>query len=84
MFVQCKWVVSHNSRNLYRISKVGTEIPFNAPILCTKFQLDPSVRSHFIAIFLSVQKDEKKTNLNETLGTRILNTAGAICVNFGM
>jgi len=52
--------ISHNSRNLYRIcTKVGTEIPFNVPVLCTKFQLDPSMRLRFIAIFLSVRKDEE-------------------------
>jgi len=42
---------------------------------------------HFIAIFLSVQKDKEETkrrNLNETLGGRIAKTAGAICVKFGM
>jgi len=62
----------------------GTEIPFNAPVLCTKFQLDPSMRLRFIVSFLSVRKDEKMKNLNETLGARISKTAGAICVKFGM
>jgi len=52
--------ISHNSGNLYQIrTKVGTEIPFNAPVLFTKFQLDPNMRLRFIAIFLSVQKDEE-------------------------
>jgi len=81
--------ISHNSGNLYRIfTKVDTEIPFDAPVLCTKFQLDLSMRSRLIAIFLSVQKDQeykkKKRNLSEILGTRISKTAGAIYVKFGM
>jgi len=51
--------ISPNSGNLYWIcTKVGMEIPFNAPILCTKFQLDSSMRSRFIVILLSVWKDE--------------------------
>ena len=52
--------ISHNSGNLSRIcTKVGTEIWFNVPILCTKFQLEPNMRSRFIAIFWSVQKDKE-------------------------
>jgi len=52
--------ISHNSRNLYRIgTKVGTEIRFKVPVLCTKFQLDPNMRWHFIATFLSVRKDKE-------------------------
>ena len=30
------------------------------PVLCTKFQLDPSMLSRFIVIFLSVQKDKEQ------------------------
>jgi len=52
--------INHNSGNLYWIcTKVGTEILFNPPVWCTKFQLDPSMGSCIIAIFLSVQKDEE-------------------------
>jgi len=47
--------ISHNSRNLYwSCTKVDTEIHFNVPVLCAKFQLDPSMHSHFTAIFLRV------------------------------
>jgi len=43
------------------------EIRFNVSVSCTKFQLDPSMHSCFIAIFLSVQKnqEEKKTKIFE-------------------
>jgi len=52
--------ISDNSRNHQWIcSKVGTEIHFNAPVLCTKFQIDPSMHSRFMAIFISVRKDEE-------------------------
>ena len=52
-------------------------------------QLDPSMHSRFVAIFLSVWKDknkkkQKQRNLNETLSTCILKMAGAICIKFGM
>ena len=63
------------------------EIHCNEPDVCIKFQLDPSMLPHFIAIFLSVRKDKqdkKRRNLNETLGARILKTAEAISVIFGM
>jgi len=56
----CFTRISHNSGNLYWIcTKVDMEIPFNVPVLGTKFHLDPSMCSHFIAIFLSVRKDEE-------------------------
>jgi len=52
--------ISHNSRNNQQIcTKVGTEICFNAPVLCTTFHLDSSMHSSFIVIFLSVWKDEE-------------------------
>ena len=39
-------------------------------VLCTKFQLDPSMHSHFIAIFFKSAKRRRiRKNLNETLGT---------------
>ena len=83
-----KWTISYNSGNLYRIcTTVGTKILFNAPIQCTKLQLDPSMHLCFIAIFLRVQKDEeweeKWRNLNKTLGACIAKTAIAICIKFG-
>jgi len=34
-------------------------------VLCTKFQLDPSMHSSFIVTFLSVGKDEEERNLND-------------------
>ena len=41
--------IRHNSINLYQIpTKIGTEMCFNMPFLCTKFQLNPSMYFHQI------------------------------------
>ena len=43
------------------------EIRFNMPVLCATFWLDPSMGSRFIAILLSVQKDEEQEEKNEEI-----------------
>ena len=43
------WKIDHNSINLYWIpTKLSTEVHFNKPFRCVKFQLDRSKHSHFM------------------------------------
>ena len=46
---------------VYRIpAKVCTEMRLYTPLLCAKFQGDRVWRSRFIAVFVSVRKEEEK------------------------
>ena len=52
-----------NSLPVYRIpAKVGTEMCLYTPFMCTKFQGNRILRSRFIAVFVSVRKEEEKKN----------------------
>ena len=45
-------ITGHNSTILYQIpTKLGTEIHFNEPFKCAKFQLDQSTHLYFMANF---------------------------------
>jgi len=60
--------IGHDSGNLSQIcTKVGKEICVNVSILYTKFQPDPSMHLCFLAIFLSVQRDEKSKKKSEEI-----------------
>ena len=49
---------------VYRIpAKVGTEMRLYTPLLCAKFQGDRIWRSRFIAVFVSVRKEEERINV---------------------
>ena len=46
---------------VYRIpAKVGTKMRLYTPLLCAKFQGNRIWRSRFIAVFVSVRKEEEK------------------------
>ena len=82
-------IISHNSMNVHRIStKLGTEIRYNKPFNCAKFQLDWSTHSCFIADFAKCAKErsrrKKQRKKTLTLVARISEMAGAIFFNFGM
>ena len=54
-------MIAHNSFPVYRIlAKVGTEIRLYTPLQCAKFQGNRILRSRFIAILVSVRKEEEK------------------------
>ena len=42
------------------LAKVGTEMRLYTPLLCAKFQGNRIWRSRFIAVFVSVRKEEEK------------------------
>ena len=53
-------IIGHNSVNVHRIpTKLGTEIRFNEPFKCAKFQPDPSTHSCFIAKCAKRSEEEK-------------------------
>ena len=73
-------IIGHNSVNVHRIpTKLGTEIRFNEPFKCTKFQPDWSTNSRFMADFAKCAKRRKK---NPNFGRSYL--AGAIFFKFGL
>jgi len=78
--------IKHNSVNLYHIlTKLGMEMCFNKPFVCTKFQLDLSMHLNFIAENAKCAKlRRKKENYFEILVACILGLARAICFKFGM
>ena len=54
-------IIAHNSLPVYGIpAKVGTEMRLYTPLLCAKFQGNRITRSRFIAVFVSVRKEEEK------------------------
>ena len=76
-------IIGHNSVNVHRIpTKHDTEICFNEPFKCTKFQPDWSTNSRFMADFAKCAKRRRKKTL--TLASRISEMAGAIFFKFGM
>ena len=80
-------IIGHNSVNVHRIpTKLGTEIRFNEPFKCTKFQLDWSTNSRFMADFAKCAKRRRKKMKKKplTLAARISEMAGAIVFKFGM
>ena len=56
------------------------------PLLCAKFQGNRIWRSHFIAVFVSVQKEEEKNpkKLSQFLKSHISGTLEVISLKFGM
>ena len=51
---------------VYRIpAKVGTEMRLYTPILCAKVQGNRILHSRFIAVFVSVRKEEEKLEEEE-------------------
>ena len=76
-------IIGHNSINVHQIpTKLGTEIRFNEPIQCAKFQLDWSTHLRFMADFTkrakrSRRKKNKEKN-TKLFATHILEIAGAI------
>ena len=84
-------IIAHNSLPVYGIpAKVGTEMRLYTPLLCAKFQGNCITRSRFIAVFVSVQKEEenkkkKKTKkLSQFLKSHISGIPEAISLKFGM
>ena len=76
---------------VYRIpAKVGTDMRLYTPLLCAKFQGDRIWRSRFIAVFVSVRKEEenkkkKKTKkLSQFLKSHISGMPEAISLKLGM
>ena len=56
-------IIGHKSLTVHQIcTKCDTKIRLWTPFLCAKFQSDRSMRLHFIAIYVSVQKDKEKKN----------------------
>ena len=59
-------IIGHNSVNVHRIpTKRGTEIRFNEPFKCTKFQPDWSTDSRFMADFANCVKRRSRRRKNE-------------------
>ena len=78
-------IVSHNSVNVHQIpTKLGTEIHYNEPFKCAKFQPDWSMHSCFMADFAKCVKRSSRRKKNQTLAARISEMAGAIFFKFGM
>ena len=82
-------IIGHNSVNIHRIpNKLGTEIRFNEPFKCAKFQLDWSTHLYVMADFTKCAKSRiNKKNRKippKTLATRILEMAGVIFFKFYM
>ena len=75
-------IIGHNSVNVHRIpTKLGTEIRFNEPFRCTKFQPDWSTNSRFMADFAKCAKRsrrKKRRKKTQTLAARISEMAGVI------
>ena len=44
------------------LTKIGTEVCFNEPLMCTKFQPDRSMCSHFMAKNVDCAKRRRKNN----------------------
>ena len=64
-------IIGHNSMNVNRIpTKVGTQIRFNEPFKCAKFQPDPSTHSCFMADFANVRNEEVEEEKNEEIKTK--------------
>ena len=60
-------IIGNNSMNVNQIpTKLGTEIHFNAPFTCAKFQPDWSMHWYFTANFAKYAKRRKKSNENKT------------------
>ena len=54
-------IIGHNSVNVLQIpTKVGTEIRLNEPFKSAKFQLDRSMRSHFMVDFIKCVKRSRR------------------------
>ena len=82
-------IIGHNSVNVHRIpTNLSTEIRFNEPFKCTKFQPDWSTNSRFMADFAKCAKRRSRRRKNEektqTLAARISEMAGAMFFKFGM
>ena len=80
-------IIGHNSVNVHQIpTKLGTEIRFNEPFKCTKFQPDWSTNSRFMADFVKCAKrSRRRKKLRKktlTLAARISEMAGAIFFKF--
>ena len=76
---------------VYRIpAKVGTEMRLYTPLLCAKFQGNQIWRSRFIAVFVSVRKEEEKEEekkmkkLSQFLKSHISGSRDTIALKFGM
>ena len=54
-------IIGHNSVNVHQIpTKLGTEIRFNEPVKCTKFQPDWSTNLRFMADFAKCAKRSRR------------------------
>ena len=67
-------------------AKVDTEMHLYLPLLCANFQGNWILRSRFIAVFVSVRKEEEKKTkkLSQFLKLHISGTLEAISLKFGM
>ena len=66
---------------------VGTEMCLYTPLQCAKFQGNRIWHSHFIAVFVSVQKkveEKKMKKLSQFLKSHISGTLEAILLKFGI
>ena len=80
-------IIAHNSLPVYGIpAKVGTEMRPYTPLLCAKFKGNRITRSRFIAVFVSVRKEEEKKTkkLSQFLKSHISGMPEAISLKFGM
>ena len=59
--------INHNPINLHQIpTKIGTEMCFNEPFMCTKFQLDGSMRSQVMAKNAKCAKRQRRIRRKKT------------------